>query len=190
VPQPAGAAVAPFVLLAGRLQDPPVGPADCPGCPDEGLVAGLTQRIGPDAVTATTAAAALAPAAPADPAGTEVDAVGLASAYATLAAGGVRRPVHLVQTVSTTDGRVLYTAPRGGERRLPESAALAVVPTGPVEGPWAAGVAGGVAAAVRVTPPSTPAALAAPRSGGVATVAPAVADAAAREAWTDLTATG
>jgi membrane peptidoglycan carboxypeptidase len=194
--QRVGAAVTPFVLLAGRLQDPPVGPDDCPGCPGEGLVAGLTQRIGPDAVAATAAAAGLAgahppatgePRGPVDPAATEVDAVELASAYATLAAGGVRRPAHLVDTVGTADGRVLYRAPGGGERRLPEAAARAVVPAGPGAGAWAAGVSGGVAVAVRGAPASIPTARAAraPAAAG-----PAVAEAAAQQAWAELTGAG
>jgi membrane peptidoglycan carboxypeptidase len=186
--QPAGAAMTPFVLLAGRLQDPPVDPQECADCAAD--LAGLTQRIGPAAVAATAVAAGLADPA-ADPAATDVDAVDLASAYATLAAGGVRRPVHLVETVSTPDGRVLYTAPGGGEQRLPAAAARAATPDGPGGGPWAAGVADGVAAAVRVTPPSAPAALAAPSPGrGGATAAAVDPAAAALQAWADLTATG
>ena len=54
---------------------------------------------------------------------TEVSAVDLASAYATFAADGVWRPPHLVASVSTADGRVLYrAAPRGEQRFAPQVA--------------------------------------------------------------------
>jgi peptidoglycan glycosyltransferase len=226
VPQPVGAALAPLVLAAGQLQDPPVTAADCAGCATGGLAA-LVQRIGPAAVAATAAAAgigtpstesatapgtgpetapATTPAAPktapktapgsavpavagADPTRTDVDAVELASAYATLAAGGVRRPAHLVASVTAADGRVLYQAPGGGERRLPEDAARAGAPAEPVVGPWAAGVVDGVATAVRVAPGSAPAGIAAPAAPApVAPAATADAGTTARAVWTELTA--
>jgi membrane peptidoglycan carboxypeptidase len=58
----------------------------------------------------------------------EVSPVELASAYATIAAGGVWHAPHLVSRVVTSDGRVLYQAPdSGGERRFPEQVARNVV---------------------------------------------------------------
>lgn len=66
------------------------------------------------------------PAEPAtSPAPVRVSAFELASAYATLAAGGVWRPPHLVASVQAADGRVLYRATAAGERRIDESAARA-----------------------------------------------------------------
>ena len=53
----------------------------------------------------------------------EISALDLASAYATFAADGVWRPPHLVASVSTADGRVLYqAAPRGEQRFAPQVA--------------------------------------------------------------------
>jgi peptidoglycan glycosyltransferase len=53
----------------------------------------------------------------------EVSALELASAYATIAAGGVWHPPHLVSRVVTADDRVLYEADPAGERRFPEQVA-------------------------------------------------------------------
>jgi len=169
LPAPAGPALSPFVLLAGRLQDPPVGPSDvlgaepppgrtrpadddCPACATGDALARLALRVGPDAVTGTATAAGLAPAAGGAP---TADAFGLASAHATLAAGGVRRSPHLVESVGTADGRVLYRAEHPAVQRFPEDAVRAALsadrqlalPGGEVV---AAGTGTGVAAAVRV----------------------------------------
>jgi hypothetical protein len=187
VRQPVGAALVPVALVAGQLQDPPVGPTACAGCADADL-ARLIGRIGPQAVAATAAATGIGgPAggpAPVDPTATAVDAVELASAYATLAAGGVRHPVHLVASVSTADGRVLYRAPGDGQRRLPGAATGAVALGDPTDGPWAAGVAGGIATVVRVG---------AGGPFGIAAGGPRVApdpdpEGIARQAWTEFVA--
>ena len=53
----------------------------------------------------------------------EITAVDLASAYATIAAGGVWHQPHLVASVVTTDGRVLYQSPTDGERRFSDRVA-------------------------------------------------------------------
>jgi peptidoglycan glycosyltransferase len=53
----------------------------------------------------------------------EVSTLELASAYATIAGGGVWHPPHLVSQVVTADGRVLYRASPAGERRFPEQVA-------------------------------------------------------------------
>jgi peptidoglycan glycosyltransferase len=53
----------------------------------------------------------------------EVSTFELASAYATIAGGGVWHPPHLVSRVVTADGRVLYEASPAGERRFPEQVA-------------------------------------------------------------------
>ncbi|MCO1653486.1 biosynthetic peptidoglycan transglycosylase [Pseudonocardia humida] len=166
LPAPAGPAFAPFVLLAGQLQDPPVGPADvadagppthpadddCPACATGDTLARLSLRVGPDAVAGAAVAAGLAPAAGGAP---TADAFGLASAYATLAAGGTRRAPHLVESVSTTDGRVLYRAEHPAAPRFPEPAVRAALSTArqlalPGGDVVAAGSGTGVAAAVRV----------------------------------------
>nr|WP_239029352.1 transglycosylase domain-containing protein [Pseudonocardia acidicola] len=54
----------------------------------------------------------------------EVTPIELASAYATIAAGGVWHQPHIVSKVVTADDRVLYEAPTSdGERRFPEQVA-------------------------------------------------------------------
>jgi peptidoglycan glycosyltransferase len=53
----------------------------------------------------------------------EVSALELASAYATIAGGGVWHQPHLVREVVTADGRVLFSAQTEGERRFPERVA-------------------------------------------------------------------
>src|SRR4029453_1157282 len=53
----------------------------------------------------------------------EITAVDLASAYATIAAGGVWHQPHLVASVVTTDGRVLYQSATDGERRFSDRVA-------------------------------------------------------------------
>jgi peptidoglycan glycosyltransferase len=166
LPAPAGPALAPFVLLAGQLQDPPVGPADvaagvradggadadCPVCATADPLARLALRVGPDAVAGTAAAAGLAPAPGGAP---TADAWGLASAHATLAAGGLRRHPHLVESVSTADGRVLHQAAHAAAPRFPEPAVRAALLADrrldlPAADVLAAGTGTGVAASVRV----------------------------------------
>jgi peptidoglycan glycosyltransferase len=201
VAQPAGSVLAPFVVIAGQLQHPPIGPdparPPCPGCPVDrhGEVTALARQVGPEAVAATVQAAGIQAAAdPAGsaPTGTAVDALGLASAYATLAAGGVHRPAHLVAAVGTTDGRVLYRAPTAGERRLPEHAvrlatAHGLAPGTP-DGPWAAGSDAATTAVVYVGEPSSTSAFAAGRHerGDPQQGAGLEAATAARFAWDEL----
>jgi peptidoglycan glycosyltransferase len=92
----------------------------------------LAKEIGPEAVAAAARAAGIT--APLDDptegialGNKEVSALELASAYATIAAGGVWRQPHLVSSVVTADDRVLYQASTDGERRFPERVARNVV---------------------------------------------------------------
>ena len=81
---------------------------------DDALFVGLTDEIGPDAVTATAAAAGVAQEQFETAAlensiavGTfQLSALDQAGGYATLTADGVRRPAHMVTEVSTGDGEV------------------------------------------------------------------------------------
>ena len=149
----AGSTFKPFVVLAGLMRDPPVGlgevfdgretsglrnapGADCDRCDlkqamtvsNNVVFNTLARRVGPAAVAdAARAAGITAPLE--DPnsgialGNKEVSAYELASAYATIAAGGMWRSPHLVTTVVTADGRVLYEAHTDGERRFPERVA-------------------------------------------------------------------
>jgi membrane peptidoglycan carboxypeptidase len=110
----AGSTFEPFVVLAGLMQDPPVGPGEA--------------VVGPAEIAAAARAAGIT--SPLDDpdyrialGDTQVSTFELASAYATIAAGGVWRPPHLVASVATADGRVLYQAATDGERRFPEPVA-------------------------------------------------------------------
>jgi peptidoglycan glycosyltransferase len=149
----AGSTFKPFVVLAGLLRDPPVGlgevfdgretsglrnapGADCDRCDlkqamtvsNNVVFNTLARRVGPQGVADAARAAGIT--APLDDPNSgialgnkEVSAYELASAYATFAAGGVWRPPHLVTTVVTADGRVLFEARTEGERRFPERVA-------------------------------------------------------------------
>ncbi len=153
----AGSTFKPFVVLAGLLRDPPVGlgevfdgrevpglrnaeGADCDECDlkqamtvsNNVVFHSLTKEIGPDAVAAAARAAGIT--APLDDptegialGNKEVSTVELASAYATIAAGGIWRQPHLVSSVVTADDRVLYQAATEGERRFPDRVARNVV---------------------------------------------------------------
>ncbi|WP_158228113.1 transglycosylase domain-containing protein [Pseudonocardia sp. MH-G8] len=149
----AGSTFKPFVVLAGLLQDPPVGlgevfdgtelpglrnaaGADCLECDlkqamtvsNNVVFHTLARQVGPDSVAAAAHAAGITapledPTAGIALGNKEVSALELASAYATIAAGGVWRQPHLVASVVTTDNRVLYDAATEGERRFPERVA-------------------------------------------------------------------
>ncbi len=153
----AGSTFKPFVVLAGLLQDPPVGlgerfdgeelpglrnaeGADCDECDlkqamtvsNNVIFNRLALDIGPQAVADAARAAGIT--APLDDptegialGNKEVSALELASAYATIAGGGVWHQPHLVAQVVTADGNVLYSAPTSGERRFPERVARNVV---------------------------------------------------------------
>ena len=153
----AGSTFKPFVVLAGLMQETPVGlgevfdgrevpglrnadGADCDQCnlmqamtvSNNVVFHTLTKQIGPEAVAAAARAAGIT--APLDNptegialGNKEVSTVELASAYATIAAGGVWRQPHLVASVVTADDRVLYRASTEGERRFPERVARNVV---------------------------------------------------------------
>jgi membrane peptidoglycan carboxypeptidase len=153
----AGSTFKPFVVLAGLLREPPIGlgevfdgrevpglrnadGADCDECDlkqamtvsNNVVFHTLTKQIGPAAVAAAARAAGIT--APLDDptegialGNKEVSTLELASAYATIAAGGVWRQPHLVASVVTADNRVLYQAATEGERRFPERVARNVV---------------------------------------------------------------
>jgi peptidoglycan glycosyltransferase len=155
----AGSTFKPFVVLAGLLRDPPVGlgetfdgtarpglrnaeGADCSRCDlkqamtvsNNVVFAALARKVGPQAVAdAARAAGVTAPLT--DPndgialGNKEVSTVDLASAYATIAAGGTWRPPHLVASVVRADDTVLYQAATQGEQRFPERVARNVTET-------------------------------------------------------------
>lgn len=155
----AGSTFKPFVVLAGLLHDPPIGlgetfdgaarpglrnapGAECLRCDlkqamtvsNNVVFASLARRVGPDAVAdAARAAGITSPLDDPDEGialgNKEVSALDLASAYATLAAGGVWRPPHLVQSVVRADGTVLYEAVTRGEQRFTERVARNVTET-------------------------------------------------------------
>jgi peptidoglycan glycosyltransferase len=149
----AGSTFKPFVVLAALQQEPPVGlgevfdgeevpglrnaeGADCDECDlkqamtisNNVVFHTLTKQIGAEAVAAAARSAGIT--APLDDptegialGNKEVSTLELASAYATIAAGGVWRQPHLVASVVTADDRVLYEAATEGERRFPERVA-------------------------------------------------------------------
>jgi membrane peptidoglycan carboxypeptidase len=153
----AGSTFKPFVVLAGLLREPPVGlgevfdgrevpglrnaaGADCDECDlkqamtvsNNVVFHTLTKQLGPEAVVAAARAAGITaplenPTEGIALGNKEVSTLELASAYATIAAGGVWRQPHLVASVVTADDKVLYEAATEGERRFPERVARNVV---------------------------------------------------------------
>jgi membrane peptidoglycan carboxypeptidase len=149
----AGSTFKPFVVLAGLQQSPPIGlgevfdgaarpglrnaeGAECARCDlkqamtvsNNVVFATVARRVGPQRVADAARSAGIT--APLDDptegialGNKEVSTLELASAYATLAAGGVWHPPHLVSRVVTADDRVLYEASADGERRFPEQVA-------------------------------------------------------------------
>jgi hypothetical protein len=98
--------------------------------------------------------------------------------------------VHLVSSVTTTDGRVLFRASTTGDRRFPAEAVRAAGRPGPPPAqpgePWAAGIGAGAATVVQVSRPMVAADIAGRRPGAaVPEELPATADpgVAAREVW-------
>ncbi|GEL21875.1 penicillin-binding protein 1A [Pseudonocardia sulfidoxydans NBRC 16205] len=150
----AGSTFKPFVVLAGLLQDPPIGlgevfdgnavpglrnsdGADCDRCDlkqamtisNNVVFNSLSKKVGAQKVAdAARAAGITSPLTDPDErialGNKEVTPLELASAYATIAGGGVYRVPHMISEVVTSDGRVLYEAqPSDGERRFPERVA-------------------------------------------------------------------
>jgi peptidoglycan glycosyltransferase len=149
----AGSTFKPFVVLAGLRESPPIGlgetfdgtprpglrnaeGADCPRCDlkqamtvsNNVVFHTVARRLGPQKVAdAARAAGITAPLDHPDEGialgNKEVSTLELASAYATIAGGGVWHPPHLVSQVVTAEGRVLYRAATDGERRFPEQVA-------------------------------------------------------------------
>jgi membrane peptidoglycan carboxypeptidase len=144
-----GSVFKPFVVLAALMHDPPIGigtvfdgsedggprnaeGADCPRCDikqamtlsNNVIFTNLAAKVGPEKVAAAARAAGITsplddPDARLALGNKEVTPVDLASAYATIAAGGVWHPPHFISKVVTSDGRVLYQAPDDqGERRF------------------------------------------------------------------------
>ncbi|WP_224390166.1 transglycosylase domain-containing protein [Pseudonocardia sp. ICBG1293] len=153
-----GSTFKPFAVLAGLLEDPPIGlgttfdgserpglrnaeGANCPRCDlkqamtlsNNVVFTKLAAQVGPQKVAdAARLAGITAPLENPDarlPLGNkEVTPVQLASAYATIAAGGVWHAPHMVSKVVDSDGRVLYEyQPGEGEQRFPEQVARNVV---------------------------------------------------------------
>ncbi|GJF06452.1 hypothetical protein PSD17_53990 [Pseudonocardia sp. D17] len=149
-----GSTFKPFVVLAALMQDPPVGlgevfsgepvpglrnadGADCRRCDvkqamtisNNVVFTQLAQKVGPQNVAdAARAAGITSPLNDPDSrlalGNKEVTPVELASAYATIADGGVYHVPHLISKVVTSDGRVLYQSRSSdGERRFPEQVA-------------------------------------------------------------------
>jgi membrane peptidoglycan carboxypeptidase len=149
----AGSTFKPFVVLAGLRESPPIGigetfdgaarpglrnaeGAECARCDlkqamtvsNNVVFSDVARRVGPQKVADAARAAGIT--SPLDDpnegialGNKEVSTLELASAYATIAGGGVWHPPHLVSQVVTADGRVLYRARPDGEQRFPEQVA-------------------------------------------------------------------
>ncbi len=149
----AGSTFKPFAVLAALQQDPPVGlgtsfagepvpglrnddGANCTRCDlkqamtlsNNVVFNSLAKQVGAQRIAdAARAAGITTPLDRPDErialGNKEITAVDLASAYATIAAGGVWHQPHLVASVVTTDGRVLYQSQTDGERRFSDRVA-------------------------------------------------------------------
>jgi len=149
----AGSTFKPFVVLAALQQEQPVGlgetfdgkersglrnadGANCDRCDlkqamtvsNNVVFNNLAKQVGPEAVAEAARSAGIT--APLDDPNAgialgnkEISTFELASAYATIAAGGIWHQPHLVASVVTADDRVLYEAATDGERRFPEKVA-------------------------------------------------------------------
>ncbi|MEV1295134.1 transglycosylase domain-containing protein [Pseudonocardia sp. NPDC049635] len=149
-----GSTFKPFAVLAGLLEDPPIGlgtefdgserpglrnadGADCPSCDlkqamtisNNVVFTKLAAQVGPQKVADAARLAGITasmdnPDARLPLGNKEVTPVQLASAYATIAAGGVWHAPHLVSKVVDSEGRVLYELlPGEGEQRFSEQVA-------------------------------------------------------------------
>jgi membrane peptidoglycan carboxypeptidase len=148
-----GSTFKPFVLLAALQQQDPIGlgtrfkgeprpglrnsdGANCPVCDIKQAMTisnnivffDLAQRVGPQKVADAARQAGITsplkdPTAGIALGNKEVTPVQLASAYATIAAGGVYHLPHLVTKVTTSDDRVLYEAVGPEQRRFSEQVA-------------------------------------------------------------------
>ncbi|MET0191550.1 MAG: transglycosylase domain-containing protein [Pseudonocardia sediminis] len=153
-----GSTFKPFVVLAALMQDPPIGlgqkfdgseqpglrnaeGANCPRCDvkqaltisNNVVFTKLAAEVGPQKVADAARLAGITspmdnPDARLALGNKETTPVQLASAYATIAAGGVWHAPHLVSKVVDSEGRVLYEyQPGEGEQRFPEQVARNVV---------------------------------------------------------------
>jgi membrane peptidoglycan carboxypeptidase len=152
-----GSTFKPFVLLAALQQQDPIGlgtrfkgeprpglrnsdGASCPVCDIKQAMSisnnvvffDLAQRVGPQKVADAARQAGITsplkdPTAGIALGNKEVTPVELASAYATIAAGGVYHQPHLVSKVTTSDDRVLYEAVGPEQRRFSEQVARNVI---------------------------------------------------------------
>ncbi|HEY0815411.1 MAG TPA: transglycosylase domain-containing protein [Pseudonocardia sp.] len=149
----AGSTFKPFAVLAGLQQDPPVGlgstfsgepvaglrnddGASCAHCDlkqamtlsNNVVFNSLAKQIGAQKIAdAARSAGITAPLDHPDErialGNKEISPFDLASAYATIAAGGTWHQPHLVKSVVTADGRVLYQTSTDGERRFSDRVA-------------------------------------------------------------------
>ena len=144
-----GSTFKPFVALAALMHDPPIGlgttfngkeqkglrnadGADCARCDvkqamtisNNVVFTTLAAKVGPDSVAAAAKAAGITsplddPDARLALGNKEITPLELASAYATIADGGVWHSPHVISSIVTSDNRVLYQAPESsGERRF------------------------------------------------------------------------
>jgi membrane peptidoglycan carboxypeptidase len=153
----AGSPFKPFAVLAGLQQNPPVGlgttfagepvaglrnddGASCAHCDlkqamtlsNNVVFNSLAKQIGPQNIAdAARSAGITAPLDHPDErialGNKEISPFDLASAYATIAAGGTWHQPHLVKSVVTADGRVLYQTSTDGERRFSDRVARNVI---------------------------------------------------------------